>query len=640
MNSMIKFTHKRKSVTRLMAPVAFAVLMAGCSSNPYFHQAPNTDITAAATLSSADYLSKAQASEGADRINWDLLALKALIKEGRYPQAEQLTDQLSRQTMSPMQIAEWQLARADLRNVQGNAQLALSGLQFQPSWSLATSQYRRYYQLRAKLLEQLDQGFAAARERTKLDLYLSPEQKQANWQALWQDLSPYSNEQLSQARIGKDETVLQGWAQLAMLKNSYGYNPEQLKEKVNQWLSMNPYHPANAYLPEQLDNIMNMKAPQLNKVALLLPLSGRFSAQGQAVRDGFMNAILDDPNRNPNAVLNVYDTDAESIASIAGKLQQNGTEFVVGPLRKDKIVEFQKANSANVPMLALNEPSVITSSQPTACYYSLSPEQEAEQAAEHIYQEGKHYPIVLFPDSSYGQRVSAAFVNQWKELTGYAPFTGSFGSKAQIQQQISQIFGPTARRSRANQIAQISASTGIEGSRAVDAIYIIGSKSELTLIKPFIELNIDPSIAPPAMYASSRSNSDSKSFELNGVEYSDIPLLVSPDPSFMAHFNQLWPNQGKTSVRLHAFGMDAYKVATELPQLRAIPGFTASGATGKLSVDSQCVVQRQLDWGTFGSTPMTEEAVTDQTDTTATDDASDTPDSTTSVSDQDSSNTL
>lgn len=77
-----------------------------------------------------------------------------------------------------------------------------------------------------------------------------------------------------------------------MLKNSYGYNPEQLKEKVNQWLSMNPYHPANAYLPEQLDNIMNMKAPQLNKVALLLPLSGRFSAQGQAVRDGFMNAIL------------------------------------------------------------------------------------------------------------------------------------------------------------------------------------------------------------------------------------------------------------------------------------------------------------------------------------------------------------
>lgn len=65
MNSMIKFTHKRKSVTRLMAPVAFAVLMTGCSSNPYFHQTPNTDITAAATLSSADYLSKAQASEGA-----------------------------------------------------------------------------------------------------------------------------------------------------------------------------------------------------------------------------------------------------------------------------------------------------------------------------------------------------------------------------------------------------------------------------------------------------------------------------------------------------------------------------------------------------------------------------------------------
>ena len=63
---MPNFTHKRKSVSRLMAPVALAVVLAGCSTpNLYNQQAPLTDITAAAAQSSAAYLSKAQASEGA-----------------------------------------------------------------------------------------------------------------------------------------------------------------------------------------------------------------------------------------------------------------------------------------------------------------------------------------------------------------------------------------------------------------------------------------------------------------------------------------------------------------------------------------------------------------------------------------------
>ena len=70
-------------------------------------------------------------------------------------------------------------------------------------------------------------------------------------------------------------------------------------------------------------------------------------------------------------------------------------------------------------------------------------------------------------------------------------------------------------------------------------------------------------------------------------------------PSYMERFNQLWPNEGNTSVRLHAFGMDAYLLSNELPQLRAMSDYTTQGVTGKLSADSQCVVHRQIDWGKF-----------------------------------------
>ncbi|KJF81172.1 penicillin-binding protein activator [Photobacterium angustum] len=580
---MPNFTHKRKSVSRLMAPVALAVILAGCSApNLYNQQAPLTDITAAAAQSSAAYLSKAQASKGAERINWEILALKAMIEEGKWQQADQQVTKLSQQSMSPLQIAEWQLARASIRYHQGQYQEALNSLNFQPSWQLTKSQYQRYYTFRAELLDQLNHKFQAARERSKLDFYLSSDQKAANWNNLWNDLSGYSNTQLSNVKIGSDEGVLKGWVELAMLKNSTSRQPGKLKDAVEQWLSQHPYHPANQYLPAELEAVMNLKAIKLDRVALLLPLSGRFAAQGKTVRDGFIDAMMDDADRSADTNLNIYDTDAESMASIMAKLQQNGTQFVVGPLRKNKISEFQQDNTTHINTLALNMPPEINSNHPNACYFALSPEQGAEQAAEHIFSEGHRNPIVLVPSNSYGQRVSTAFNQEWTSLNSQPAQVATFGASDEIPQQIRQVFGRAP------------------GSQT-DAIYIVASKNELMTIKPFIEASLPPSGNPPQIYVSSRSNPDRKGYspEIRGVEIGDIPLLVNPPASYMERFNQLWPNEGNTSVRLHAFGMDAYLLSNELPQLRAMSDYTTQGVTGKLSADGQCVIHRQIDWGKF-----------------------------------------
>ncbi|WP_239685995.1 hypothetical protein [Photobacterium swingsii] len=77
---MLNFTQKRKSVSRLLAPVALAVILAGCSSSPQ-QQANVADITAVAQQSSASYLIKAESSQGAESINWHILALKASSKK-------------------------------------------------------------------------------------------------------------------------------------------------------------------------------------------------------------------------------------------------------------------------------------------------------------------------------------------------------------------------------------------------------------------------------------------------------------------------------------------------------------------------------------------------------------------------------
>ncbi len=48
--------------------------------------------------------------------------------------------------------------------------------------------------------------------------------------------------------------------------------------------------------------------------------------------------------------------------------------------------------------------------------------------------------------------------------------------------------------------------------------------------------------------------------------------------------------------RLEALGMDAYKLLGELPQMKLLPGYSVDGQTGVLSINNNCVVQRELDW--------------------------------------------
>jgi outer membrane PBP1 activator LpoA protein len=64
---------------------------------------------------------------------------------------------------------------------------------------------------------------------------------------------------------------------------------------------------------------------------------------------------------------------------------------------------------------------------------------------------------------------------------------------------------------------------------------------------------------------------------------------------------ELWPNQSNMEKRLEALGMDAYKLMGELPQMKVVPGYSVPGQTGTLSIDNNCVVQRELSWAERGA---------------------------------------
>ncbi|QIJ84036.1 YraN family protein [Vibrio coralliilyticus OCN008] len=595
---------KRLSVTRLLTPVALAVTLAACSTAP---STPTyVDITLDPNQSMQTYLMRADSSEGSIQSDWLIMALKAAIESNDITQAELLIKRLGRQNLTQLQQAEWQLARADVLIKQEKYEEALSKLNFKPSWNLADEQWKDYHQTRAKLLTQQGQYFEAARELTKSSEYIDQAEQEVIAQGVWSNLNQYSQYQITQFSAEPNEAILDGWLQLAIYTKTLSSNIPQLKNTLEKWLEENPEHPAAAYTPQAISDILALEIVKPVSTALLLPLSGKFAKQAQLIRDGFILEMMNDTQRDENANLTVIDTNTVTPEQLEQTLVEKNIDFVVGPLIKSNIEKLQQAQasfSRPLPTLALNIPDDLEAGNNT-CYLALSPEQEVAQAAKHLFAQGYRYPLILAPQGRLGTRVVEAFEGEWKKYSKDKVAVNLFGDKRQLQRDINKVFGLQESQQHIAQmesLLDIPLESQPRSRRDIDAVYIVAGSSELTLIKPFIEVAVNPDTAPPKLFSNSRSNSGRQQYEdLTGVMYSDIPLLIQPNAALEAQMEQLWPKDSNAEKRLQALGMDAYLLMEQLPQMKVVQGHTLQGNTGVLSINEDCVVQREISWAEHG----------------------------------------
>lgn len=602
---MAKNNHKRLSVTRLMTPVALAVTLAACSSTPSAPQ--SVDITLDPNKSVQTYLMRADSSQGSLQNDWLIMALKAAIDSGDITQSELLIKRLSRQAMTDMQQAEWQLARSELLMKQEQYDEALSLLNFRPSWRLVDEQWMQYHRIRAELFDQQGLYFSSAREWSQLSQY-APESDQALIaQTIWSHLNQYSADQITTLTADSEDNILAGWLSLATYTHTLSGNLNLLQSSLESWLTDNPEHPAAKYTPQDVLDILALEITKPVNTALLLPLSGKFAKQAQLIRDGFILSMMNDNERDENATLTVIDTNIQSAEDIKLELAGKDIDFIVGPLIKENIEQLQSAlaqSDSNLSALSLNIPDEIIPGT-NICYLALSPEQEVAQAAQYLAQQGFQYPLILAPKGRLGERVAEAFDQEWQKHSDHKVAVNLFGDKRQLQRDINKVFGLQESQQH---IAQMEAlldtplETQPRSRRDVDAVYIVAKSSELTLIKPFIEVAINPDTVPPKLFSNSRSNSGRQQYEdLSGVMYSDIPLLIQPQAGLKAQMEQLWPKGSYSEQRLQALGMDAYQLMEHLPQMKVVPDYSVQGNTGTLSIDENCVIQRQVSWSEHGA---------------------------------------
>lgn len=202
------------------------------------------------------YLMRADSSEGSIQNDWLVMALKAAVESSDIAQAKLLLKRLARQNLSHLQQAEWQLANAEALIKQEQYEQALNTLKFKTSWKLANEQWKSYHQLRAKLFSQQGQYFEAARALTESAEFVKGSEQEVIAQSVWNNLSQYSQYQITQFSAEPDEAVLDGWLQLAIYTKTLSGNIPQLKNTLEKWLEENPAHPAAVYTPKAISNIL------------------------------------------------------------------------------------------------------------------------------------------------------------------------------------------------------------------------------------------------------------------------------------------------------------------------------------------------------------------------------------------------
>ncbi|MBG2666053.1 penicillin-binding protein activator [Klebsiella michiganensis] len=681
---MVPSTFLRSKPVRCLPVLLAALIFAGCGTHTPDQSTAYLQGTAQAD--SSYYLQQMQQSTNDSKTNWQLLAIRALLKEGKKPQAIDLFNQLP-SNLNGAQSRERSLLAVEVKLAQNDFQGAQTLLSKLDPASLEENQLPRYWQAQIDASHgqpSLNLLRALIAQQSLLSL---PAQKQKNIDATWKALTAMTKDQANALVINADENVLQGWLDLQRMWFDNRSDPTMLKAGVKDWQTRYPQNPGAKMLPTQLVNMQNYQAASINKIALLLPLNGQAAIFGRTIQQGFeaakngapavagsavpaqvaqaanvaesavvspsqaevtdltttnnaqtpvqapaadqaqtaapvtAPAVVQAPTpeatsqpaeapqaqavaatpANPSAELKIYDTTTQPMSQLLAQVQQDGATIVVGPLLKDNVEDVIKSNTS-LNVLALNQPEKVES-RANICYFALSPEDEARDAAHHIHDQGKQTPLLLVPRGALGDRVVTAFANEWLKLGGGTVLQQRLGSTAELRGSVNSGISLSGTPVSTLPSAQDSAlgspsDVPVSSTGGVDAAYILATPEQIAYIKPMIALR-NGSQSGVTLYASSRSAQGTSGpdfrLEMEGLQYSEIPMLAGSNPALQQQALAAVRND-YSLARLYAMGADAWSLANHFSQMRQVPGFELNGNTGDLTATQDCVINRKLSW--------------------------------------------
>ncbi len=353
--------------------------------------------------------------------------------------------------------------------------------------------------------------------------------------------------------------------------------------------------------------ISGLATPSAPLVALFVPLSGRQQILGTTVRDGFIAAHLEATGNQRFETL-IIDEARVSAMDAHRQALEAGARVLVGPLLKNSvqaIAPLAEQLAGQMPVLALNNLSDTDPGSGALWQFGLAPEDEARQVAGRAIALGQRRAIVLIPAGDWGQRLLAAFSDEFTALGGevvetrtYVP--GSPDYSAEIRGLL-QTVEPDPETPDTTTIPGEKPSLAPRRRQDIDLIFVATNRNNGRQLVPQLKFfggGDLPTYSTSAIW----EDGDSGVRDLNGVIFPDSPWVITPDSRAVLIKNgvlRYWGRDALGASRLFALGYDAYRL---LPHILGQPSpgpFRAGeipGNTGMLYADGAGRIHRRLEF--------------------------------------------
>jgi len=299
--------------THLFFTVILAFFLVSCGSTPV--KTSNNETLDLALEEIASYLEEGEELGLDENYKRKLLATELLIRKNEIDRAHSIINQVPTEYGEPQFFIRQMHARGQITIREGEPYLAQRYL-FHPkiTGELVKSEPEHgslLLDLGATLLFDLGDYLRSVDQRVMLGTLLSEDElrKQLNHDLIWEALAELPTAELFDLAKTEKDPVKQGWYSLAALSKSNGANYRKQLDDISNWQQVWPSHPANDALPADLQLVMQLADQQSIRIAVMLPLTGKLSSAGQAIREGFISAYYDDAaNASALPSISFYDT--------------------------------------------------------------------------------------------------------------------------------------------------------------------------------------------------------------------------------------------------------------------------------------------------------------------------------------------
>lgn len=390
--------------------------------------------------------------------------------------------------------------------------------------------------------------------------------------------------------LDRDQTrsATEWWELTHLLGTSI--SPVQKSERYEDWRISHPHHLASRFPPVQFDS-STQGGP--DRIALLLPQSGSLSSAARAIRNGFLSAHLSNIAANRSVQVELFDTEESDIGRLVDQAIAGGVDVIVGPLDKDRVRYLIRGDTLDVPIIALNRVPESFIANSASLQLGLVVEDDAAAISKRLLDMRAKRILLLIGREFWCARASVALKETLLPRVNIVD-EAFLNDLSDVTEDVAQLLLVTQSNTRHDRLQDLVGEIEFNARRRhdVDAIVAFVDYAEFGSLTAAMQYHFAGDIPILVAEPTFRNREQQVEYE-NGTLFTSTPVTLYPNSlardvlDSFADAEELLP--------LYAFGIDAYRVAMNIPNLAR--GESVFGLTGVLSIQESGVITRQPVWG-------------------------------------------